>query len=101
GSQVSVEQACPSLQLTAVPQAPATQTLPVVQAFWSSHGSPSGSGVCTHWPFAAAQTSCVQGFLSSQSASVRQTSSGVADMPTPASFRQTVIAEASPMTREA
>src|SRR2546425_146020 len=72
GSQVSVVHGLPSLQTTGVPQLPAWQVLPTVQALASSHPVPSGRGVDWHWPVRGLQVSLVQGLPSSQSALLEQ-----------------------------
>src|SRR5262249_40518477 len=66
GSHVSVVQASPSSQLTALPPHwPAVHTSAVVQALASLHGVPSVTAVCAQ-PVAGSQLSVVQALPSSQ-----------------------------------
>src|SRR5260221_534554 len=68
GLQTSVVQGLLSLHTIGVPQVPAWQVFPIVQALESSHGVPFGAWVDWHSPVVGLQVSVVQGLPSSQSA---------------------------------
>src|SRR5436309_688694 len=68
GLRTSVVQGLLSLHTIGVPQVPAWQVFPTVQALESSHGVPFGAWVDWHSPVVGLQVSVVQGLPSSQSA---------------------------------